>query len=145
MKKVSFLFCILVLSATMLLGQTTGPKFEYAEEAIELGTYYTDSLELIKLEIEFTNTGDQPLVVTSVRGCCGTRITGWTREPVKPGEKGIINAEFRPAPRAHVISRTITAMSNDQSGQKIIRLRGKVEEPTSGFNPQPAAKAPTAR
>lgn len=145
MKKVSFLFSILVLSATMLFGQTTGPKFEYVENSVELGTLHTDNLELLKLEIEFTNTGDQPLVVTSVRGCCGTRITGWTREPVRPGEKGTIYAEFRPAPRVHTISRTITAMSNDQSGQKIIRIRGQVEEPASGFNLQPAPKAPTAR
>jgi len=145
MQKISFLFCILVLSTTMLFGQAAGPKFEFVEESVDLGTFYTDNLDVIKLEIEFKNTGDQPLVVSSVRGCCGTRITGWTREPVKPGEKGIINAEFRPAPRVHAISRTITAMSNDQSGQKIIRIRGKVEEQTSGFNPQPAAKAPTAR
>lgn len=145
MKKVSFLFCILVLSTTMLLGQAAGPKFEFVEESIDLGTYYTDNLDVIKIEIEFENKGDQPLTVSSVRGCCGTRITAWTREPIRPGEKGTITAEFRPAPRAHTISRTITAISNDASGQKIFRIRGKVEEPTTGFNPQPATKAPTAR
>jgi len=145
MKKVSFLFCILVLSTTMLFGQAAGPKFEFVEESIDLGTYYTDNLDVIKLEIEFENKGDQPLTVSSVRGCCGTRITGWTREPIKPGEKGTITAEFRPAPRAHSISRTVTAMSNDPSGQKIFRIRGKVEDPTTGFNPVPENKAPTAR
>lgn len=145
MKKVSFLFCILVLSTTMLFGQAAGPKFEYVEEFVDLGTYYTDNLEVIKVEIEFKNSGDQPLIVSSVRGCCGTRITGWTKEPVRPGEKGTITAEFRPAPRAHAISRTITAMSNDQSGQKVFRIRGKVEEPASGFNPEPAARVPAAR
>lgn len=144
MKKVSFLFCILVLSTTMLFGQTAGPKFEYVNESVDLGTYYIDSLDIIKLDIEFINSGDQPLVVSSVRGCCGTRITNWTKEPVKPGEKGLITAEFRPAPRVHNISRVVTAMSNDPAGQKVFRIQGKVEE-RAGFNPEPAAKAPAAR
>ena len=144
MKKVSFLFCILVFSTTMLFGQATGPKFEYSEQSVDLGTYYTDSLDIISIEVEFENTGDQPLIVSSVRGCCGTRIVNWTKEPIKPGEKGVINAQFRPAPRVHNISRTITAMSNDPAGQKIIRIRGKVEE-REGFQPEPAAKAPAAR
>lgn len=144
MKKVSFLFCILVLSTTMLFGQTAGPKFEFSEQSIDVGTFYTDSLDVITLEVEFQNTGDQPLIVSSVRGCCGTRITDWTREPIKPGEKGVITAQFRPAPRVHNISRTITAMSNDPAGQKIFRIRGKVEE-RPGFDPVPATRAPAAR
>ncbi len=145
MQKISVLFCILVLSTTMLLGQAAGPKFEFVKESIDLGTYYTDKLDVIKVDIEFKNTGDQPLVVTAVRGCCGTRITSYTTEPVKPGQKGTITAEIRPAPRPHAISRTITAVSNDQSGQKLIYVRGKVEDPTTGFILQPANKAPTAR
>jgi hypothetical protein len=36
-------------------------------------------------------------------------------------------------------------MSNDSSGQKIFRIRGKVEDPATGFNPVPENKAPTAR
>lgn len=145
MQKISLLFCILVLSTTMLFGQASGPKFEYVKESIDLGTYYTDKLDVIIVDIEFKNTGNQPLVVTSARGCCGTRITKWTTEPVKPGEKGTITAEIRPAPRPHAISRVITAVSNDQSGQKSINVTGKVEDPASGFNAQPANRAPSAR
>lgn len=145
MQKISFLFCILVLSTTMLMGQAAGPKLEFVKESIDLGTYYTDKIDVIKVDIEFTNTGDQPLVVTAVRGCCGTRIVSYTAQPVNPGQKGTITAEIRPAPRPHAISRTITAISNDQAGQKIINIRGKVEDPASGFNIQPVNKAPAAR
>lgn len=139
MKKVAFFFCILVLSTTMLFGQN-GPKFEYLKPAVDLGTLHAANLDMIKLEIEFENKGDQPLIVSSVRGCCGTRIVSWTREPVLPGKKGKIEAHFRPAARAHMINRTITAISNDQSGQKVIKITGKVvEEDAATFRPEGAA------
>jgi hypothetical protein len=147
MKKFAFLFCILVLSTTMLFGQS-GPKFEYVEPSVDLGSLNIESLEMIKLEIDFENTGDQPLVVTHVRGCCGTRITSWTREPVLPGEKGTIVAQFRPATRVHNINRTITAISNDESGQKVFRINGRVVDGTAAFQPEDPARrgmAPTPR
>jgi hypothetical protein len=134
MKKSVFLFCILVLGTTMLFAQG-GPKFEYVEKAVDLGTIKVEEIDMVKMEIEFENKGDQPLVVSMVRGCCGTRIVSWTREPVLPGEKGKIEAHFRPAPRVHNISRTITAMSNDESGQKVIRILGQVVEESTTFQP----------
>lgn len=143
MKKLAFLFCILVLSTTMLYGQS-GPKFEYVEKSVDLGTLTIESLEMIKLEVEFENKGDQPLVVSHVRGCCGTRIMEWTREPVLPGEKGKIVAQFRPAARVHNINRTITAMSNDESGQKMFKIYGKVAENAEAFKPEDPAKKPMA-
>ncbi|MFO7978812.1 MAG: DUF1573 domain-containing protein [Bacteroidales bacterium] len=147
MKKFAFLFCILVLSTTMLYGQS-GPKFEYLEKSVDLGAMAIETLEMVKIEVEFENKGDQPLVVSQVRGCCGTRIMEWTREPVLPGEKGKIIAQFRPAARVHNINRVITAMSNDESGQKVFKIYGKVVENTEAFKPENPAKkamAPTVK
>lgn len=141
MKKLSFLFCILVLSTTMLFGQS-GPKFEYVEPSVDLGTLSIEALDIIKLEVEFENTGDQPLIVSNVRGCCGTRIMDWTREPILPGKKGKVTAQFRPASRVHNISRTITVMSNDESGQKVFRILGKVVDETTSFQPENSAQKP---
>ncbi len=134
MKTLSSLFCILALQATMLYGQT-GPKLQFTEKSIELGTLYTDSLDLIKLEIAFINTGDQPLIVSNARGCCGTRIRSYTREPLNPGEKGKVLVEFRLAPRPQNISRTVTLTSNDESSVSIIRIKGKVVEHKMAENP----------
>jgi hypothetical protein len=127
MKRFSILFCILVLGTTMLYGQT-GPKLSFSKEVIDVGTHYLEELVLIKTEVEFTNTGDQPLVLTAARGCCGTRVTSWSGEPVNPGEKGIVTIEFKPAARAHSISRTLTLTSNDPEAQSIIRITGQVVE-----------------
>ncbi len=125
------LFCMLVFGATVLMGQVAGPKFVYTKDVIDLGTLYADDLDLTKIDIEFSNQGNQPLIVSQVRGCCGTRVTKWTTEPVNPEGKGTISIEFRLAPRAQNISRTLTATSNDPESNKIIRIVGKVLEGSS--------------
>jgi hypothetical protein len=130
MKRLSTLFCILVLGTTMLFGQQAGPKFEYSQKVIDLGTLYLDELDpAIKLDISFYNAGNQPLVVSTVRGCCGTRITSWTNTPLSPEDKGTISIEFRLRPGPQNISRTITATSNDpEKPTSIIRVVGQVVE-----------------
>lgn len=132
MKRATILLCMLILGTTMLWGQTAGPKFVFSKEVIDLGTLYTADLDVTKLSIEFSNQGDQPLVVSQVRGCCGTRVTKWTNEPINPKGKGTIQVEFRLAPRAQNINRTVTATCNDSEVTKIIRIVGKVVE---GENP----------
>ncbi len=130
MKRLSILFCILVLGTTMLFGQQAGPKFSYTKSIIDLGTLYLEEMNsATKVDIEFSNTGNQPLVVSNVKGCCGTRITSWTKTPINPDEKGIISIEFTLRPAVQNISRVITATSNDPDNPtSIIRVVGKVAE-----------------
>ncbi len=131
----------------MLLAQE-GPKLEFSEKITDLGTLYTDELEVIKMEIPFSNTGEKPLVLTNARGCCGTRIINWTREPINPGEEGKITIQFRPAPRPHRISRTVSVLSNDPGGQAVFRIRGEVKERSSTHFPpeqDERAKAPASK
>ncbi len=124
------LFIISVTNSGNSVMASGNPKFEYQEEEnrIDLGTIYIDEMGEINLEIEFKNTGTEPLIVSHVRACCGTRVRDWTKEPVNPGETGIIEVHFRLAPRPHNISRTVLAMSNDPGGQKVLRIRGRVAE-----------------
>ena len=116
------------LSTSLFSQEKKGAKLKFEKESEVLGTLYTNELETIKLEIEFENEGDEPLVLSHVRGCCGTRIKDWPKEPILPGEKGTVEAEFRLAPRPHRISRTISIMSNDPDGTKVFRITGEVAE-----------------
>jgi hypothetical protein len=146
MKKITSILSFVILFSLVLTAQTPdpiGPRFEYLKEVIELEKVYSDAVKPLKIEIEFTNTGDQPLIVSSARGCCGTRITSWTREPIRPGEKGVIVAEFTPSANPHRINRTITAISNDPQSTKIIRMQGEVVARAAGeLQPAPQGQAP---
>lgn len=106
-----------------------GASLKFEKEIELLDTLYVNELEPQSLEIEFENQGDEPLILSHVRGCCGTRIISWTKEPVMPGDKGKIEVEFRVAPRPHRISRTVSVVSNDAEGMKVFRIRGQVVDP----------------
>ncbi|HSV88391.1 MAG TPA: DUF1573 domain-containing protein [Bacteroidales bacterium] len=106
-----------------------GPALDFALDRIDFGTVYTDRMPEFKYNIEFTNAGDAPLLLNAVRACCGTRVISWPQEPVMPGQKGNIEIEFRLAPRAQRVSRTITISSNDPASPvSIIRIIGQVDE-----------------
>ncbi len=110
--------------------EQTGPRFEFKQEenSYELGTLFVDELEPQTLEIEFENKGDAPLVLSRVRACCGTNVRSYPEDPIAPGETGIIEVNFRLAPRPHNINRSVVVMSNDPDGQKVLRIRGEVVE-----------------
>ena len=107
----------------------TGPELTFDQPNYNYGTVYVDSMPDTKLEISFSNTGSQPLILSNVRACCGTRVTQWPREPIAPGENGVISVEFRLVARPQRISRTITVTSNCESKPTaIFRVVGEVVE-----------------
>lgn len=106
-----------------------GPQFKFENDRHDYGTVYVDELPDGKLAINFSNTGDEPLVLSNVRACCGTRVTQWPREPILPGEEGTINIEFRLAPRPQRISRSVTVTyNNEERPTERFRITGQVVE-----------------
>jgi hypothetical protein len=112
-----------------VVDKTQGPELKFDNPAHNYGTAYVDSMPNTKLAIPFTNSGSQPLILSSVRACCGTRVTQWPSEPIAPGGKGVINIEFTLAPRAQRISRTVTVTSNSETNPTaIFRIQGEIAE-----------------
>src|SRR6056297_2757280 len=120
MKKIARFFGVLVagillvgVASNSTLAITKGkPKLEFKAEnnRIHLDTMYLNEMDdEVNIEIEFKNTGNQPLIVNKVTGCCGTQIKNWTNRPVQPGKSGMIHVHFRVKPRPHQISRTVKA------------------------------------
>lgn len=106
-----------------------GPLLEFENSRHDYGTIYLDDMPDTKMAINFSNTGDEPLVLSNVRACCGTRVTQWPREPILPGDEGTINIEFRLAPRPQRISRTVTVTyNNTERPTQTFRITGQVVE-----------------
>ena len=143
MKKNTKLFIFLIAGMLLVglfnnstLANTKGYpelKFKAENNRFQLDTMYLSEMDdEINIEIEFENTGNQPLIVNKVTGCCGTQIKDWTKQPVLPGKTGTIQVHFRVKPRPHQISRTVKAISNDPEGAKTIRIKGIVKEKDDG-------------
>lgn len=48
----------------------------------------------VSYEFVFVNTGTKPLILTDVKASCGCTTPSWTKEPVMPGKKGTIKAQY---------------------------------------------------
>ena len=46
----------------------------------------------VECTFEFKNTGKADLVLQKVKASCGCTTPDWTKEPVRPGETGIVKA-----------------------------------------------------
>ncbi|MFN3555163.1 MAG: DUF1573 domain-containing protein [Bacteroidales bacterium] len=129
MKNTIVLFIFIMLGAGAALSQEKkGPVLKWELDRYDYGNLYTDDMPETKLDIKFKNEGDEPLVLSQVRACCGTRVHSWPRQPIMPGQEGTIQIEFRLAPRAHRISRTVTVTSNADPATSIFRIVGEVLE-----------------
>ena len=92
---------------------------------------------------KFTNTGNIPLKLESLKGSCGCTVPSWPREPIAPGASSSIKVKYD-TKRAGAINKSVTITSNAvNSPTKVVRIKGNVKpKPVSGA-PVNNAGAPT--
>jgi hypothetical protein len=85
----------------------------------------------------FTNTGNEPLLLTNVRAGCGCTVPQWPREPLLPGDSAEIKVRYTTLNRPHQINRSIVVSSNaTNKPTQVLRLKGSVIEPPPEFTPE---------
>ena len=72
-------------------GKQAGIKFDTLR--VNLGTFSEKDAER-KCSFTFTNVGNAPLVINQAFASCGCTVPTYTKEPVKPGEKGRIDVTY---------------------------------------------------
>ncbi len=75
----------------------------------------------------FTNTGEVPLVIASIKSSCGCTIPKKPTQPIAPGKKGTIEVAYD-TNRIGGFSKSITILSNAKTPRKVIRIKGVVQK-----------------
>ena len=104
----------------------TGPKIEFKEETINYGEVEKGKDDGIRI-FEFTNTGNEPLLIRNAKSSCGCTVPEWPKEPIPPGGKSQIKVQYNMNPGP--ISKTITIESNainKPNGMVPLRIKGTV-------------------
>lgn len=114
MKK-SLLVLALFIGTTWLVSAQT-IQFETLD--INYGTIEKGSDPM--REFHFTNTGNAPLIISNAQGSCGCLVPTWPREPIMPGQSGVINARYD-TQRVGPFTKYITLTTN-VTGQETVRL-----------------------
>ena len=114
-----------VQTPTIPAGPTTVMTF--AEDRFNFGTV-TDG-EKVSHTYTFTNTGDEPLILSNARGSCGCTVPKWPRQPIQPGESSEITVEFNTKNKKGQRSQKVTITANTNPPETFIYLDGTVEAP----------------
>lgn len=74
---------------------------------------------------EFTNTGDEPLIITDVKSSCGCTVPKKPKGPVAPGATSTIEVKYD-TNRVGPIRKTVTVYSNADEPIKALKIKGTV-------------------
>lgn len=74
----------------------------------------------------FKNSGKEPLIITNAAAGCGCTTPEWTKEPIKPGQKGYVKATYNAASPG-TFNKNVTVMSNAKKSSVILYLKGEVK------------------
>ena len=75
--------------------------------------------------VSFTNTGNEPLVISNAKGSCGCTVPTWPREPIGPGESAVIEIRYD-TKRLGGINKTVKLTTNDPTGTYVLRVKGNI-------------------
>jgi hypothetical protein len=67
----------------------------------------------VEHKFEFKNTSGQDIVIENVKASCGCTTPAWSREAVKPGEKGFVTARYNPTNRPGSFKKSLTLTTTD--------------------------------
>jgi hypothetical protein len=126
MKRIS----IITLSLFVLIGfnataQMKGASVSWDKTTHNFGTFKEEAGKQTAKFI-FKNTGNENLIITNVRSSCGCTAPDWSKEPIKPGESGYVNATYNPRNRPGKFNKSITVTTNGEPRTTILRITGNV-------------------
>ena len=137
MKKI-FIFLLFAFFTFQLYAQEKTAKIEFETTVIDYGTIEkgADGVRVFK----FKNTGNAPLVVTSVKSSCGCTVPKKPEAPVLPGETGEIEVKYD-TKRVNPIRKTITVTSNAETPTVALKIKGNVIDPSNTNVMKPTIKS----
>ncbi len=125
MKKYLILLFLVALSAQVFAQQPkapaaklNGPILTFEKNTHDFGDIFQgDNVEQV---FKFTNTGNEPLIITNIQVTCGCTAPEWPRNPIPPGGKGEIKIGFNSAGKMGRQNKTVKVISNAANDEDTI-------------------------
>lgn len=122
----------MILIATVLFNAMVfaqdGPKIEFKDKdnTIDYGKVTKEEDNGLRV-FEFTNTGNQPLLIKDVKSSCGCTVPSFSKDPIMPGKTGKIEVKYNmnPGPIRKTITVECNAVNVDE-GRVALKIKGEV-------------------
>jgi hypothetical protein len=162
MKKIVLLVAIAILGTTATFAQkkTTkkaktvetvktskskieGASIDFESETIDYGTIAADSDG--NRQFVFVNNGNKPLIITNTQGSCGCTVPTTPKDPIAPGERGVIGVKYATDRAGQPFTKSITVTSNAVGQEtKVLTIKGTVLPRATPTTPPAVATPPVA-
>ena len=109
--------------------QTTkkGPVIQFDKTEYDFGSILQG--EVVSYTFHFTNTGDAPLIISSVDKSCGCTASEYPRDPINPGKSGSIKITYDSKGHQGFQSKGLVVNSNTNPAHTTLRVKAKVRTP----------------
>jgi hypothetical protein len=114
-------------SATEITTEKPVPAITFQKTEHDFGRVIQG--EKITYNFKFKNTGTGDLIITRVSASCGCTAPAFTRDPVKPGDDGIVRVTFDSENRMGFQNKIVTVVSNSQPANQNLRIKAQVIVP----------------
>ncbi len=127
MKKLIFTAILMVCGIAISMAQKPA-QINFEKTTHNFGTF-SEKNPKVTCSFTFTNEGEQPLVINQAIASCGCTVPEYTKEPVKPGEKGEIKVTYNGAGKfpGH-FKKSITVRTNGAVEMTRLYIEGDMTE-----------------
>ena len=123
-------FITLYALAATALTAVAQPRFTSNTEMYDFGQI--EWKRPVTVQYSITNSGNQPLVLTGVEPDCACSVARWTKTPIAPGAKGVVNVTFDAEALGH-FNKSVAIYSNAQPHLVYLKFNGEVVREIKDF------------
>lgn len=132
MKRLSLMFLLLMSFVSLCSAQVIESGKKQAEIKFDETTYdfgrFPESSPVQTCKFTFTNTGNDLLLIHQAVASCGCTVPKYSKEPIKPGEKGSITVTYNGKGKIPgVFKKSITLRTNAKTEMIRLYIRGEME------------------
>lgn len=122
------MIALLIMGCVAAHAQAQQAEIKFDKIVIDFGTF-SEKNAVQTATFTFTNTGTAPLVINQAVASCGCTVPTFTKQPVKPGEKGEIKVKYNGAGKfpGH-FKKSITVRSNAKTEMVRLYVEGIMQE-----------------
>jgi len=139
MKRPVILILMVLVGFGLVTGQTNRGKQDMVFDKAVDGIIAHDFGSIVfgangVVDFTFMNNSSKDLIITDVKSSCNCAIPKYSKEPVKPGQRGSVTVEYN-TKLVGAFNKTVVVYSNANNSPVRLEIRGKV-------NPQPNSLKP---
>jgi hypothetical protein len=103
-------------------GKDKIPLMDFEESTHDFGKIYQG--EKVSWAFKFKNTGNAPLVISSVVASCGCTVPSYPKKPIAPGEEEYITIVFNSKGLKGNVNKNINIFANTIPNSKMLYIKG---------------------